>query len=231
MINCVIYIYPNNKKEKEYMNQVEQYFISSKQLKKLEKQALEGDLEASWRVWEYYAFSALDYDNISIWEKILCENECLHNSYGTYNYASMLLTQKTEEAKRGWYWIYRCRKAGFVLDEYVDTLYEELDSQVQSNSPEISMDMFIKMTQPELKRVAYFGNGEAAFYLYNEKLKTQDDKDTSSLLDPHYDSPVYWLRIGAQNGSEKCKKQYIHLLKNSSNKYDAIRATFWEKCR
>lgn len=171
----------------------------------------------------------MDYNNISIWEKILCENECLNNSNGTYNYAIMLLSQKTEETKRGWYWIYRCKRAGFKLDEYLDVLYKELDSQFQANAPAMSTDVFRRMSPSELKHVAFLGNGEAAFYLYNEKLETQGNETVSLLLDPNYASPVYWLRIGAQNGSEKCKKQYIDLLKNSSSEYDNIRANFWEK--
>jgi len=43
------------------------------------------------------------------------------------------------------------------------------------------------------------------------------------------DTFIYWLRIGAQNGSKECMKEYAELLRKSSDKYDNIRAEFWEK--
>ena len=38
---------------------------------------------------------------------------------------------------------------------------------------------------------------------------------------------VYWLRIGAQNGSKTCMQEYSNILRNKSDKYDVIRADFW----
>ena len=46
-------IFSNGKKESNTVNQVEQYFLSKKTLKTLEKKALEGSIDAALKVWEY----------------------------------------------------------------------------------------------------------------------------------------------------------------------------------
>ncbi|MGN0729267.1 hypothetical protein [Treponema sp.] len=226
-------LFSKGKRDDNAMNQVEQYFIPKKTLKNLEKQAMEGSVEAALKVWEYYSFSALDYEAISIWEIILCENELSNNSNGTYNYAIMLLSQKSFEKERGWYWIRRCKNADFLIDDYLDNLYKELELKNDIELREKSINGFSKMNYSEIRQSAHYGNKDAAYYLYTEKMndfteQNQIPKNTL-LLNPEYDSAVYWLRIGAQNGNEECIRKYIDLLKKSSNKYDNIRASFWEK--
>ena len=70
---------------------------------------------------------------------------------------------------------------------------------------------FMKKELTETRRADHFGNGEAALFLYR---KTLSDK-TGSLSELDYDSPNYWLRIGAQNGNGECIRIYSELLTNS----------------
>ncbi len=223
-------IFSNEKKGSNTVNQVEQYFIPKKTLKILEKQALEGSNDAALKVWEYYSFSALDYESINIWEIILCENELSNNSNGSYNYAIMLFSQKSNEKERGWYWIRKCKEADYFLDDYLDSLYKEFELKKYSELLEISKNDFPKMDHSEITKSAHYGNKDAAYYLYTERTnEVEQIAKNTLLLNPEYDSAVYWLRIGAQNGNEECIRKYISLLKKSSNKYDNIRASFWEK--
>lgn len=223
-------IFSNGKKENNVRNQIEQYFLSKKTLKTLEKQALDGSIDAALKVWEYYAFSALDYESINIWEIVLCENELSNNSNGTYNYAIMLLSQKNSEKERGWYWIKRCKEADYLLDDYLDSLYKELELNDYGESLGKSINDFSKMDYSEIRKSAHYGNKDAAFYLYSEKSNDVEQITKNTLLlNPEYESAEYWLRIGAQNGNEECIRKYIELLRKSSNNYDNIRVSFWEK--
>ena len=90
--------------------------------------------------------------------------------------------------------------------------------------------IFSKMDYSEIRKSAHYGNKDAAFYLYSEKSNDVEQITKNTLLlNPEYESAEYWLRIGAQNGNEECIRKYIELLRKSSNNYDNIRVSFWEK--
>ncbi len=226
-------LFSKEKNDNKAVNQVEQYFIPKKTLKSLEKQGMKGSVEAALKVWEYYSFFALDYESIDVWEIILCENELSNNANGTYNYAIILLSQKSSEKERGWYWIRRCKNADYHIDDYLDSLYKELEFKNCDELLEKSENDFSNMIYSEIRQSAHYGNKDAAYYLYNEKIKdfTEQKQITKNtlLLNPEYDSAVYWLRIGAQNGNKECIKKYAEILRRSNDEYDKIRAEFWEK--
>ncbi len=219
-------LFSKEKNDNEAKNQVEQYFIPEKTLKSLEQQAMKGSVEAALKVWEYYSFSALDYESIDIWKIIFCENELSNNANGTYNYAIILLSQKSSEKERGWYWISRCKNADYHIDDYLDTLYKELELKNCDELLDKSENDFSNMIYSEIRQSAHYENKAAAYYLYTEQERITKN---TLLLNPEYDSAVYWLRIGAQNGNKECIKKYAEILRRSNDEYDKIRAEFWEK--
>lgn len=204
---------PNND-----MTQEEYYNIDINEIEKLKAEALQGKTEAAWKLWEYFEFSKYEYTEADFWELIICENELNANAEGTYNYAVSLINQ-SNNSDRGWFWLYRCKKAGYVYNEYLQDLYRKADSKVEQY---ISIDKeieFSKINMSVIEYMANFGNGDAAYYIYK-----QYALDTSKKAEA-----LNWLRIGAQNGNLKCIKEYCECLKKSSNKYEKIRAEFWHK--
>ena len=112
------------------MNQKDYYYLTEAEIKQYSAKALAGSIKHASKIWEYYAFSEFDYNAASFWEVILCENEKSNSSVGTYNLAIALLEETSYDSKRGWYWLYRCRKSGFTYNSFLEKLYNQIDVHI-----------------------------------------------------------------------------------------------------
>ena len=218
IVFCFIQNSVNAKAIKNDMMQEEYYDLASEEVENLKTAALLGNVEASWKLWEYYELAKYDYSEAEFWEIIICENELNENAEGTYNYAVSLVNQKNTE-DRGWYWLYRCKQAGYVYNEFLQNLYKQADSKIKQYMPINKTTEFSKMEISEIERSANIGNGDAAYYLYKKYFANKSTEEYG----------LSWLRIGAQNGSLKCIKEFCKYLENSRNKNEKLRAEFWRK--
>ena len=153
---------------------------------------------------------------LNYWTAIAAENDPTGRCQ--YNYYILIISEgyKLDDYRRGVYW----------LNKSICLGYKVPNSCIESDScykNEFDEEKFINPIKNEsnlelYKEVALMGSGKAA---YNLSLYYEKQHDQSQYM--------YWLQIGSQNGSKECMKEYAALLRKSSDKYDNIRAEFWEK--
>ena len=197
--------------------------IDSDQLKEKELLALKGDASSADDLSFFYTFSEDTADNennkkINYWASIAAENDSTGRCQ--YNYYVLITSEpfKLDNFKRGLYWLYKSSEIGYKNAK--DDVFFKKDS---SDWFEFSNDILFKKQIENKKELSDYeeaaicGSGNAALNLYKYYLWNNDK------------SYNYWLRIGAQNGNKECMRKYAEFLRKSSDKYDNIRAEFWEK--
>ena len=76
-------------------------------------------------------------------------------------------------------------------------------------------------------KIAQFYEGQSSQNYYSGCKRLLD---IGSKYNPDEENlPVFWYRIGSQNGNKECMKEYADILKQSKDKYDKLRAKFWEE--
>ena len=195
------------------------FYIKSNEINYKIEAALKGNAKVANELSQYFEYSkdskAVENRDMALyWLLIAAEND----TAGFYmkDLSSYLISSNQKNHSRGFFWLYLSAKNGHddakkdiesIYHEYIFYLANDSDLS-ENNISDIAM----------LTELSIHGSGKAALLLAYYYKKKND-----------YDNYKYWLRIGAQNGSKECMKEYADLLRKSSDKYDNIRAEFWEK--
>jgi len=241
-INIIFLIYLVIMSENIYSNNQQSRF-SEKELKKMESKALKGDFKASMTIVDYQLIDLQDSDTDIFWTCICFEN---NKSKGSWNFA-YLNYMENENSLRYQYLIFLSEE--FMIQNSTKEWLEikkEWYADFHKKFPDFkSSDDNLKFNDVTEENYQYFcdkafsGSGLAALKLAHF-YENQTDKNVydayKRLLDigckynPDEENlPIFWLRIGAQNGNKECMRKYAEFLRKSSDKYDNIRAEFWEK--
>ncbi len=196
------------------------FYIQNNELKENELLALKGDAESADDLSFFYTFSEENQkEKIQYWASIAAENDSTGRCQ--YNYFVLITSDvyKLDDFKRGLFWLYKSSLMNYKNAS--KNIYFKKDDPVWFEFADNSL--FVKPITDEsdidsYKNAAICGSGNAALRL----LELYNNQNDSQLYE-------YWLRIGAQNGSKECMKKYAEILKQSTDKYDNIRAEFWEK--
>ena len=195
------------------------FYIKSDEINYKIEAALKGNAKVSNELSQYFEYSndtkaADNRDKTLYWLLIAAENDT--TGFYMKELSSYLISTNPKKKSRGLYWLYLSAQYGQddakkdienIYHEYIFYLANDSDVSENNNS-----DITV------LTELSIHGSGKASLLLaYSYKNKND------------YDNYKYWLRIGAQNGSKECMKEYAELLRKSSDKYDNIRAEFWEK--
>lgn len=196
------------------------FYIQNNELKEKELLALKGDAESADDLSFFYTFSEeIQKEKIQYWASIAAENDSTGRCQ--YNYFVLITSDvyKLDDFKRGLFWLYKSSQLNYK--NAIDSIYLKKDDPLWFSFADDTLFRIPISNETEIetyKEAAICGSGNAALRL-SEIYKKQEDKK-------QYE---YWLRIGAQNGSKECMKEYVAMLRESSDEYDNIRAEFWEK--
>lgn len=148
------------------------------------------------------------------WALIAAEND--DTGFFMKELSSLLISTNPKSKDRGLYWLYISSQAGCEeASEDIKEIYYKYNFHFADDSE----FLLFELTDLEyFKTGALHGSGVAALHLAHY-FKSLNDTE-------QYE---YWLRIGAQNGNKTCIKEYALLLQKSSDEYDVVRATFWDK--
>ena len=214
-----------------------------KELFLLDKKALKGDIKTSEILSSYYEVDLHDYNKADLFMCICFEN---NPSEGSWNFAHLNFGAD-EESLRFRYLIFLSEEAEIKMtnSEFFE-IKKEGFIEFHKKHPDFKFaDDNLEYSSVTNENYQYFhdkafsGSGLAALKIaqFYEKKNTQNIyADYKRLLDvgcvynPAEEVlPLFWLRIGAQNGNKECMKKYAEILKQSDDEYDNIRAEFWEK--
>ena len=204
------------KDSKTYIDDGTESILTDEEFEKNVPLALNGDLYASYNLFEHYISVSMQSKDEFLqrtlyWAIIAAENDTYgRNIYTLYSFNR---TFNFISNARSIFWLKKSAQL-----QYKDSL-EEIARLKISIEDESNLDRTSKIFNlEEYKNSAESGNQYAAITLFNYYKKSGNNEQI-----------IYWLRIGAQNGSKECMKEYAALLRKSSDKYDNIRAEFWEK--
>lgn len=192
--------------------------------------ALSGNSDAMQRILDYYRFEVYNVEDLEFWELIAAENG---EEYSAYSYSFFCYFEK-KITIRGIFWLMKDGNNISEIEQSCELLEKDIPlDYLNSENSDIEVN---DISDYELLKIyALKGNPEAAYKLYFLS-KTQGSCDYVLRIGAFFsktkeweNSKIYWLRIGAQNGSIECMREYSKILKKSSNKLDNIRSEFWEK--
>lgn len=192
---------------------------SAEESKILAQQALQGDMEAADKK---TSFNLLVMGNAKLdWATISAENGSF---VGAYNLATTLSDVRSltdnpygdYRFDREWFWLKRSADAGYkyAISDLKEA-YPDPDKIRPEPEQEIQRWHLTGPTLPQFKRAAMRGSPNAAYRVYQ-----------------HYSDPkkrLFWARIAAQNGHPQAPYAVGHLLLESPESDDRIRAEFWLK--
>ncbi|MGN0739982.1 MAG: hypothetical protein ACI4LX_07410 [Treponema sp.] len=216
MLFSFIFFAFGNNNSKTYLDNGTEDILTEEELKKYVILALNGDLYAAYDLFNHYMSVPMQskdefLQKTQYWAIIAAENDTYgRNMYTLYSFNRY---SNCISDTRSIFWLQKSARL-----KYKDSIneIERLQIPIENNcNLDIPPHNF---NLEKYKKYAEFGNQIAAVSLvdyYKELDNTEQIK--------------YWLRIGAQNGSKECMKEYAELLRKSSDKYDNIRAEFWEK--
>ncbi|QOW61622.1 sel1 repeat family protein [Treponema pedis] len=205
------------------ISQIKTFNLETEELINLIKKALGGNIEAGMRVNNYYALSVFDYTEELKWIEFLAEANLPSSQY-TMGYYLNYDNKGTEyEKARSLYWIFLAAKNG---EECSQNIIKDKNLKLESFYPALEENIYKKendkISDYEIEVLidyALRGGKKEAYRLY-EYYKDYKKDETEA---------IYWLRIGAQNMSEKCQYEYGKYLLASEDEYKKIRGKFWVK--
>ena len=207
----------------EPMNSNDSLYLSETQIETYSVFALHGDsLKASY-LNDFYALYENKISEGEYWIKIGAE---AGDKTLEFNYACILKDIYNDELRALFYFNNAAEKG---LDSAKMMLKDKAGYSVpDENTLPLAVD---KKNIKQFTDAAKLGSKEAAEKLvdYYKTKKIKMEKKVSIERMNMEDTFIYWIRIGAQNGNKECMRKYAELLKKSSDKYDNIRAEFWEK--
>lgn len=194
------------------------FYIEPNEIIIREKKALEGDAESAHElsVFYEYSYNNLDdlykYEKAEFWLAIAAENDS--DGYYMKELASYLISINPNHNTRGLYWLYKSSEKGYdKAKSAIEKIYYKYNFSFADDSDYTDFDT----EKIEVyKEGALRGSSQAALFLANYYKECVDEEQM-----------IYWLRIGAQNGSKECMKKYAEVLSQGSDKNDIIRAEFW----
>lgn len=216
----------------------------NKQLKQKETKALEGDTKSSQNLSSYYGTELDDIENERFWICIWFEND---NLSGAWNHA-WVNYMGMKDSLRFLYLYFSCEEQMCNIDPNRES--RNITIKIYKEDHEKYPDFYFADDNLKYKEInestfqyfydeACLGSGLAALKLaeyYENKTSENLYEKYPRLLELgyHYNPdeekyPLFWYRIGSQNGNKECMKKYAELLLNSKDKYDNIRAEFWKK--
>ena len=193
--------------------------IEHDRMESIIRSALNGNAKSANDLALYYEFSqnisAVNRDSKTLyWLMIAAENDT--KGFYMKELSSYLIATNPTSKDRGLYWLYLSSKRGNQeAREDIENIYYKYNFEFANDS---DFTNSIINNKEDYIIGALHGSGEAALHLSHYYRDANDINQYE-----------YWLRIGAQNGSKKCMKDYANLLRRSSDKYDNIRAEFWKK--
>lgn len=200
-------IFPQEVAKEKYDILTPEIIVNDENIIDFEYQALKGNSYYLQKLLDYLRFKKYNYEELEFWELIAAENE---EEYAAYNY-STYCNLESSISLRGNFWLLKDKKK------------ENEDIDITCIS-----DFYT------LKTLAFKGSPSAAYKL---SMICESNASEENLLlkiganflksDNLEKNKIFWLRIGTQNGSKKCMKEYIEFLQESNNKYDNIRSEFW----
>lgn len=212
-----------------------------KEIRKMESQALSGNFETAMTLSDYYGVDLQDTSTEKFWNCICFENNPIEGSWNFVNINFM----EDGKSLRYQYLIFLCEQymKDLESDPFTIKEYEELHRMFPNF--EFSSDYIETTDNVTDENYQYFhdkafsGSGLAALKIaqfYENQNAQNIYSDCKRLLDigckynPEEEKlPLFWYRIGAQNGNKECMRKYAEILKRSDDKYDRLRAKFWEK--
>ena len=201
---------------KTYVDTGTEGILTEEEYKRNVIQALNGDLYTAYNLLEHHLSIPMQSKEEFVkktlyWAIISAENDTYgRNMYTLYSFNK---TYNFISDVRSIFWL---RKSAQL--KYKDSLEEikllKISIENENNQDITTYDFNLD----EFKKCAESGNQYAVIELLKYYKTTNDTEQIN-----------YWLRIGAQNGSKECMKEYAALLKQSTDEYDNIRAKFWEQ--
>lgn len=211
------------------------FYLDAPEIVIKEKEALRGNPEAANELSLFYEFSNSAhndderYEKASYWILIAGENDV--NGFYMRELSTDIICKSPNKLKtRGLYWLYlsAAREDRFATED-IEKNHNEYNFSFANDS---DYEQFNKDNLDFYKDGALRGSPTAALYLANY---LEGNRGVSKLMSEPIEmisdksSYIYWLRIGAQNGSKECMRKYASILRNSTYKNDNIRAEFWEE--
>ena len=201
-------------------------YLSKNQILEYSIEALKGDSVKSSYLYDYYALYDDNFIEGEYWLMIGAENgdETLEYSY------ACILKESHDDYFRAIFYLKKSSEKG---NEAAKTMLQRLMKKIGINEEfKINENDFESINENNIH--LFYNSAKSGSVEATEKLvqyyKTLNTLNiTQSALERISDetSYIYWIRIGAQNGSKNCIKEYIELLQNSPDKNDNIRAEFW----
>lgn len=217
--------------------------FSIKEIQQMENEALSGSFDSAMALSDYYGIDLQDVILDMFWTSICFEN---NPSEGSWNFAHMNFGTD-EKSLRFQYLFFLSEEAEMqrINSKFFEITKEQF-IEFHKKHPDFKFaDDNLEYSSVTNENYQYFydkafsGSGLAALKIaqFYEKKNTQNIyADYKRLLDvgcvykPAEEVlPLFWLRIGAQNGNKECMKKYAEILKQSDDEYDKIRSEFWEK--
>lgn len=213
--------------------------FSTKEIRKMESKALAGNFDSAMKLSDYYGIDLQDNATGMFWNCICFEN---NPEEGSWNF-SQVNYLKDGKSLRYQYLIFLCEDYIKYLDSssYVIQSYEKFHKEFAGFSfadDNLEYNSVSDENYNYFYNKAFSGSGLAALKIaqFYEKTVTQDIYASYKILlyigceyNPAEEVlPLFWYRIGAQNGNKECMKKYSDILKQSDDENDKIRAEFWE---
>ena len=211
--------------------------FSAKEIRKMESQALAGNFDAAMTLSDYYGVDLQDVVTQEFWNCICFENNPIKGSWNFVHVNYM----EDGKSKRYQYLIFLCeqykRTNAFRIKQYEELHKKFADFNFSNDNLE-----YLDVTNENYQYFhdkAFSGSGLAALKIaqfYENQNAQNIYSDCKRLLDigckynPEEEKlPLFWYRIGAQNGNKECMRKYAEILKRGDDKYDRLRAKFWEE--
>lgn len=184
-------------------------------------EALNGSGVYAYKISAYYAFLQIDTINECLWDEIAAENDF---DIAQNDYACILEAATTKKEKiRSLYWFFKAVKNGnYDAWKKIENQHLNLESSYPTISEDIYKKENNKISDYEITVLidyALRGGQKEAYRLYEYY---QDYKKNEA-------EASYWLKIGAQNMSEKCQYEYGKYLLSKDDEDSKIRGRFWIK--
>ena len=224
MFICFVYLKAaaEDNNEIDEISQYENFDLSMESLINLTKNGLEGDIFDGIYVFNYYAYSKFDIFKRNEWAEFLAEEDF---DFFQWELSRILILLKQNEYSktRSLYWLFLAAKNGC---RNAKNTIERENLKLESSYFGLAEDTYKKesnkISDYEIKVLidyALRGGKKEAYKLYEYYNNYKKDKAEAD----------YWLRIGAQNRSEKCQYEYGKYLLASEDDYKKMRGKFWIK--
>ena len=201
----------------------EDFDLPNEELIELTKKGLAGNIEAGVRVYNYYTYVSFDRAKTEQWNEFLAESGEGVNQLNMEYYLNDENGASENEKIRRVCWLFF---AAENKEKYVQTIIKEENLKLESSYPILGEDIYKKesnkISDYEIKVLidyALRGGKKEAYRLYKYYQDYKKDETEAA----------YWLRIGAQNRSEKCQYEYGKYLLGKDDEYSKIRGGFWIK--